>query len=81
MQQYDAMKASNSTYSIADALNFMVDVVFLGYSRFLHIEDLRTDQMYARRNVLISDITLNIMGAHPTKKRSASYQAQRNWWT
>ena len=46
LQQYDSLKASNSTYSIADALDFMVDAVFLGYSRFLHMESLRTDQAY-----------------------------------
>ena len=46
LQQYDSLKAPNSTYSITDALDFMVDAVFLGYSRFLHMEDLRTDQAY-----------------------------------
>ena len=29
LQQYDSLKAPNSTYSIADALDFMVDAIFL----------------------------------------------------
>ena len=44
LQQYDNLKAQNSTYSITDAVNFMVDAVFQGYSRFSHMEELRNDQ-------------------------------------
>ena len=43
LRPYDELKAQNSTYSIADAVNFMVDAVFQGYSRFLHMEELRKD--------------------------------------
>ena len=46
LQQYDGLKAQNSTYSIADAVIFMVDAVFQGYSRFSHMEELRKDQAY-----------------------------------
>ena len=46
LQQYDGLKAQNSTYSITDAVNFMVDAVFQGYSRFSHMEELRKDQAY-----------------------------------
>lgn len=46
LQPYDGLKAQNSTYSIADAVNFMVDAVFQGYSRFSHMEELRKDQAY-----------------------------------
>lgn len=46
LQQYDSLKAQNSTYSIDDAVNFMVDAVFQGYSRFYHMEGLRKDQAY-----------------------------------
>lgn len=46
LRPYDGLKAQNSTYSIADAVNFMVDAVFQGYSRFSHMEELRKDQAY-----------------------------------
>ena len=44
--QYESLKAPNSTYGIADAMDFMVDAVFQGYSRFSHIEKLRKDEAY-----------------------------------
>ena len=46
LQQYNGLKAQNSTYSISDAVNFMVDAVFQGYSRFSHMEESRKDQAY-----------------------------------
>lgn len=46
LRPYDGLKAPNSTYSIADAINFMMDAVFQGYSRFSHMEKLRKDQAY-----------------------------------
>ena len=46
LRPYHGLKAPNSTYSIADAVNFMVDAVFQGYSRFSHMEELRKDQAY-----------------------------------
>lgn len=46
LQPYNILKAYNSRYCITDAVDFMVDAVFLGYSRFLHMEKLRNDQAY-----------------------------------
>lgn len=46
LQPYEALKAPNSKYSIADAVEFLVDAVFQGYSRFCHMEKLRKDAAY-----------------------------------
>lgn len=46
LDQYEALKASNSTYGIADAVDFMTDAIFQGYSRFCHMEKLRKDEAY-----------------------------------
>ena len=45
LEQYETLKA-NSKYSIADAVDFMSDAVFQGYSRFYHMERLRKDEAY-----------------------------------
>lgn len=41
-------KAPNSTYNTADIIDFMIDAVILGYSRFSHMDDLRNDSGYCR---------------------------------
>ena len=46
LEQYETIKAPNSKYSIADAVDFMSDAVFQGYSRFYHMENLRKDEAY-----------------------------------
>ena len=46
LEQYETLKAPNSKYSIADAVDFMSDAVFQGYSRFYHMEKLRKDEAY-----------------------------------
>ena len=46
LDQYESLKASNSKYRIADAVDFMTDAVFQGYSRFYHMEKLRKDEAY-----------------------------------
>ena len=46
LRQYEGLKAPNSKYSIADAVDFMADAVFQGYSRFCHMEKLRKDEAY-----------------------------------
>lgn len=46
LRPYDGLKARNSKYSIPDIIDFMVDAVFLGYSRFYHMEKLRGDRAY-----------------------------------
>lgn len=47
-------KAPNSKYTTADIIDFMVDAVILGYSRFSHMDDLRNDAGYCR--IKASDI-------------------------
>jgi hypothetical protein len=44
--KYEPLKAKNSKFRVADAVEFMSDAVILGYSRFLHMEQLRTDTAY-----------------------------------
>ena len=44
--QYESLKAPNRMYGITDAVDFMTDAVFQGYSRFSHMEQLRKDQAY-----------------------------------
>ena len=44
--QYEGLKAYNSKYTISDAVDFMVDAVFQGYTRFYHMEKLRNDEAY-----------------------------------
>jgi hypothetical protein len=41
-------KAPNSTYTTIDIIDFMVDSIILGHSRFLHMDDLRNDSGYIR---------------------------------
>ena len=44
--QYGCLKAPNSKYSIPETIDFMIDAVFLGYSRFCHMDKLRGDRAY-----------------------------------
>jgi hypothetical protein len=46
LEQYECLKGANSRYSIQDAIDFMIDAVFLGYSRFYHMDKLRGDLVY-----------------------------------
>ena len=46
LEKYEVLKASNSKYSVSDAVDFMTDAVFQGYSRFYHMEKLRKDEAY-----------------------------------
>lgn len=46
LRQYEGLKAVNSKYSVTDAVDFMVDAIFQGYSRFYHMEKLRNDEAY-----------------------------------
>lgn len=41
-------KGKNSTYSTADTLDFLIDAIILGYSRFSHMDDLRNDPGYSK---------------------------------
>lgn len=43
---YGHLKAANSKYSIPETIDFMVDAIFLGYSRFCHMDKLRGDRAY-----------------------------------
>lgn len=44
---FEHLKASNSVFSVTDIINFMINTVILGYTRFSHMEDLRKDTCYA----------------------------------
>jgi hypothetical protein len=46
MNEYEKLKASSSLFSVNSILNFMIDAVILGYTRFSHIEQLRQDDAY-----------------------------------
>ena len=46
LETYESLKARNSKYSISETLDFMVDAVFQGYTRFSHLEKLRNDTAY-----------------------------------
>ncbi len=41
-------KGSNSTYTTIDIIDFMIDSIILGYSRFSHMDDLRNDAGYQK---------------------------------
>lgn len=41
-------KPSNSIYSVSDVIDYMIDSVILGYSRFSHMDDLRKDPAYQK---------------------------------
>ncbi|MTI60232.1 MAG: IS1380 family transposase [Firmicutes bacterium] len=41
-------KASNSKYTTIDIVDFMIDSIILGYSRFSHMDNLRNDSGYIR---------------------------------
>ena len=40
-------KPVNSIYSVSNIIDCMIDAVILGYSRFMHMDDLRKDITYA----------------------------------
>lgn len=44
--RYDSLKARNSRFTVTDTIDFMVDAVFQGYSRFCHMDALRNDRTY-----------------------------------
>lgn len=44
----DYQKGTNSTYTTGDIIDFMIDAVILGNSRFSHMDDLRNDSGYLR---------------------------------
>lgn len=41
-------KPSNSIYSVTNIIDYMIDAVILGYSRFSHMDDLRKDPVYKK---------------------------------
>lgn len=41
-------KPANSIYSVSNIIDYMIDAVILGYSRFMHMDDLRKDIAYAK---------------------------------
>ena len=47
-RQLPYMKGSNSTFQTAEVIDFMIDALILGHSRFSHMEALRKDEAYVR---------------------------------
>ena len=47
VSQFEMLKASNSTFSVFNTIDFMIDAVILGFTRFSHMEQLRNDLCYA----------------------------------
>lgn len=41
-------KPPNSTHTVSNIIDFMIDAIILGYSRFSHMEDLRKDPAYQK---------------------------------
>lgn len=46
-------KASDSKYTTIDIVDFMIDSIILGYSRFSHMDNLRNDSGYIELRILI----------------------------
>lgn len=44
----DYHKPANSTYTVSNIIEFMIDAIILGYSRFSHMEELRKDPAYQK---------------------------------
>jgi hypothetical protein len=47
VSSFETMKAANSVFSVCSIIDFMIDAVILGYTRFSHMEHLRNDICYA----------------------------------
>lgn len=43
---YDTLKGDNSKYPVSGIIDYMIDAIILGYSRFMHMEQLRNDKAY-----------------------------------
>lgn len=41
-------KCANSTFHVAEIIEYLIDVNILGFSRFSHIDDLRKDEVYKK---------------------------------
>jgi hypothetical protein len=46
LNEFDSVKGANSTYKPIRIVDFMIDAVIFGYSRFDHMEQLRKDEAY-----------------------------------
>jgi len=46
LNEFDSLKGANSTYKIIDIIDYMIDAVIYGYTRFDHMEQLRQDEAY-----------------------------------
>lgn len=43
---YNTLKGDNSKYPVSGIIDYMIDAIILGYSRFMHMEQLRNDKAY-----------------------------------
>ncbi len=46
--KFEHLKAHNSMFSVHNIIEFMIDSVILGYTRFSHMEQLRSDIVYSQ---------------------------------
>jgi len=46
LNEFDSLKGANSTYKVIDIIDYMIDAVIYGYTRFDHMEQLRQDEAY-----------------------------------
>lgn len=66
-------KAANSTYTTIDVIDFMVDSIILGHSRFLHMDDLRNDAGYCRiksSNIPSEKVCRDLLKALPDETKN-----------
>ena len=46
LNEFDSLKGANSTYKVIGIIDYMIDAVIYGYTRFDHMEQLRQDETY-----------------------------------
>ena len=46
LNEFESLKGANSTFKVTDIIDFMIDAVTYGYTRFDHMEQLRNDEAY-----------------------------------
>ena len=46
LNEFNSVKGANSTFKVISIIDFMIDAVIYGYSRFEHMEQLRQNEAY-----------------------------------
>lgn len=66
-------KPANSTHSVTNTIDYMVDASILGYQRFMHMDDLRNDQGYAKMkdfNIPSEKVCRDLLKALPDEAKN-----------